>query len=257
MKPLLALGLGMANTRSVGAPDHEDEGPAPKPSLDALRGGSGGLFTGVLIFSIFTNLLVLTGPLFMLQVYDRVLSSRSEETLVALTVLVAVLFLFYGCLDYARTRVLARVGERLEQRMAGRVFQAALGAQATRARDPLADTALDDLGAIRNYYGSGAMIALHDVPWTPVFLLAIFIFHPILGWAAVVGGACLVVATLANQSLTKTPRQRALDRAQVADRFVQDALSGAPLVWSQGMTDTMKQRWLQLQGLAAENRMAA
>ncbi len=225
--------------------------------LGLLRAGTGGLFAGVLIFSIFTNLLVLTGPLFMLQVYDRVLSSRSEETLVALTALVAVLFLFYGCLDYARTRVLARAGERLEHRMSGRVFSAALASEATKSGDKTAQTALDDLGSIRAYLGSGAMTALLDVPWTPVFLFAIFIFHPLLGWAAVFGGACLVIATLANQLLTKSPRRRALDGAQTAERFARDAMTGAPLVWSQGMSGTMSRRWQTLQGQAADDRLAA
>ncbi|MEM9031333.1 MAG: type I secretion system permease/ATPase, partial [Pseudomonadota bacterium] len=92
------------------------------------RSSAGGIFRSAILFSIFTNLLVLTGPLYMMQIYDRVLGSRSEETLVALTVLMAGLFLLYGLLDAARTRLMARAAARVQDASADRVFRAAIEA---------------------------------------------------------------------------------------------------------------------------------
>ena len=96
--------------------------------LTLAKTGARGLMRTTLLFSVFTNLLMLTGPLFMLQIYDRVLGSRSEETLVALTGLVTGLFLLYGLIEYARGRVLARAGARFQSAKSDRVFRAALDA---------------------------------------------------------------------------------------------------------------------------------
>jgi len=144
-------------------------------------------FISVGIFSAFVNLLMLTGPLFMLQVYDRVLGSRSEETLVALLVLITGLYLLMGVLDYARGRVAARVGAGFQARLDRRVFSGTL-------RNILADnqprvfSSLRDLEAIHKLFSSQALFALLDIPWAPIFILTIFVFHPLLGWLAL-GGA--------------------------------------------------------------------
>ena len=143
------------------------------------------LFGAVFVFSIFTNLLMLSGPLYMLQVYDRVLGSRSEETLVSLSILLAFLFLMMGLLDYARGRVAARIGARFQDGMDGRVFSASLSAARRKGG---AQTGLQDLEAVQRLLTSPAFMAIFDIPWTPLFLLAIFIFHPWLGWLALGGG---------------------------------------------------------------------
>ena len=131
-------------------------------------------------FSIFVNLLMLTGPLFMLQVYDRVLGSRSEETLVALLILVIGLYALMWMLDFARARLVARFGARLQSKLDARVFSA----QLTRPNDPSRPeqaSAANDLEAIQTFYASPVFLALMDAPFTPVFIAAIFIFHPLLG----------------------------------------------------------------------------
>ena len=137
------------------------------------------------VFSIFVNILMLTGPLFMLQVYDRVLGSRSEETLVALLVLVIGLYGFMWLLDFSRTRLLARYGARFQAELDDKVFEVQLteGPGAT----PETLSANRDLEAVQGFYGSPAMPALMDAPFTPLFIGVIFIFHPWLGWFAIAG----------------------------------------------------------------------
>ena len=129
-------------------------------------------------FSIFVNLLMLTGPLFMLQVYDRVLGSRSEETLVALTVLVIALYALMWPLDFARSRLVARYGARFQSDLDERVFRSVIQARATQSAGPTAATATRDLEAIQSFFGSPGLIALLDTPFTPLFIAAIFVFHP-------------------------------------------------------------------------------
>ena len=145
---------------------------------------SGRLFVSIGLFSAFVNLLMLTGPLFMLQVYDRVLTSRSEATLVALVAIVAFLFLMMGLLDHARARVLARAGARFQARMDARV----VGAILTRAgRSPQARSApatgLQDLEAMQRFASGPGPFAFFDAPWTPVFLFVLFSFHWLPGRA--------------------------------------------------------------------------
>jgi ATP-binding cassette, subfamily C, bacterial len=171
-----------------------------REELRSARRESRGLFGAVLLFSIFVNLLMLTGPIFMLQVYDRVLSSRSEATLLALVVLVAFLYLMMGLLDYARGRITARAGARFQDRLDRRVFQAALDRAAVKPDDPLAGAAQRDLESIQRLLASPALLALFDATWTPIFIAAIFLFHPWLGWLAVAGGAVLMISALCSIS---------------------------------------------------------
>jgi PrtD family type I secretion system ABC transporter len=221
----------------------------------AGRAKVGGLLSATFVFSIFTNLLLLTGPLFMLQVYDRVLASRSEETLVALFALVGLLYVFYGLIEYARGRVVARVGARLQEVLNGPVFRAMLKRSVRRTRDR--QGTLQDIDALRALFASPVILALFDMPWTPVFLAAIFIFHPMLGWVAVVGGAILILAAILNQLLTREMTARAAEQAQVSARLVAQAEAARDFVMAQGMGDAIAQRWIGLQTRAVELTMRA
>jgi PrtD family type I secretion system ABC transporter len=221
----------------------------------AGRAKVGGLLSATFVFSIFTNLLLLTGPLFMLQVYDRVLASRSEETLVALFALVGLLYVFYGLIEYARGRVVARVGARLQEVLNGPVFRAMLKRSVRRTRDR--QGTLQDIDALRALFASPVILALFDMPWTPVFLAAIFIFHPMLGWVAVLGGAILILAAILNQLLTREMTARAAEQAQVSARLVAQAEAARDFVMAQGMGDAIAQRWIGLQTRAVELTMRA
>jgi ATP-binding cassette subfamily C protein len=135
-----------------------------REELKAARRENRRLFVAVFIFSIFVNLLMLTGPLYMLQVYDRVIASRSEETLVALSILVTCLFVAMGLLDNARGRVMARVGARFQDRLDRRVFAAAMKRSAVVPNDATAVAAQRDLESVQRLLSSPVLLAIFDIP---------------------------------------------------------------------------------------------
>ena len=173
--------------------------------LRAARAGQNGLIAAAVLFSVFVNLLMLTGPLYMLQVYDRVLGSRSEATLIALSVIVTFMFLIMGVLDHVRSRVLARVGARIQDRLDRRVFSAALRRLMVLPDDQVALAAQRDVEAVQRLWSSPLVAALADLPWTPIFIAAIFVLHPLMGWLSVAGAILILLITLANQWMTRGP----------------------------------------------------
>lgn len=221
---------------------------------DARKAGST-LVLVVFLFSIFVNLLMLTGPLFMLQVYDRVLGSRSEETLAALFLLVGVLYLLMALLDYARGRVMARYGAGFQAALDRSVFEANLSQTAGDERPQGAG--LRDLEAIQTLTASPVFLALFDMPWSPFFLFAIFIFHPMLGWVAVAGAAVLVVIAVLNQVLTYKKVGRAQVTAHKAQGFAAQAQNAREIIQSQGMRGAVSERWLEQQNAALDDRVSS
>ena len=216
------------------------------------------LFASIGVFSAFVNLLMLTGPLFMLQVYDRVLTSRSEATLVALVVMVAFLFLMMGLLDHARARVLARAGARFQARMEGRV----LGAILTRAgRSPAARSApatgLRDLEAMQRFASGSAPFAFFDAPWTPAFLFVLFTFHWTLGMLAMGSGALLLALALVNQARTSRLQAEAGDASAQAAHFVEQVRAGGETVRGLGMRSTALARSQALRDRSLAKAVAA
>ncbi len=211
--------------------------------LKAARRETRGLVLATIIFSTFVNLLMLTGPLYMLQVYDRVLGSRSEATLVALSVLVVFLFLIMGVLDYARGRVMALVGARFQDRLDRRVFAASMQRSAVAPNDPLAISAQRDLEAIRTFLASPVLLALMDLPWTPAFLAVIFVFHPTMGWLSVAGGLVLVGVTLLNQMLSRIPQKEAVAASILSERTADQLKVEAETMQALGMTEVAFDRW--------------
>ena len=221
-----------------------------RAELRAARNESRYLFVSVFVFSIFVNILMLTGPLYMLQVYDRVLGSRSEETLVALTVLVAFLFAMMGMLDYARGRVMARAGARFQDRLDRRVFSAAIKRMTAQPNDPGAMAAQRDLESVQRFLTSPVLLAICDIPWTPFFIAAIFMFHTYLGIMAVVGGVLLVAITLLNQSLTRRAMAEANGATLRADQFAEQIKAESEVVQSLGMRGSSFDRWQLARGQA-------
>ncbi len=223
---------------------------------DALR-SSWKLFTTTFIFSFFVNALMLTGPLYMLQVYDRVLGSRSKETLLALSILVAFLYLVMGLLDYARGRVLARAGARFQALLDYRVFSAVLRQAGLSAGRLGPNTGMRDLEAVQRLLSSPALFAVFDIPWTPVFLLAIFVFHPWLGYLAIGGGAVLIAITVLNQLLTKRAVAAANLATAQADMFGESVRAEAELVQSLGMRGAVFDRWMQHRSRSLEQTLTS
>jgi PrtD family type I secretion system ABC transporter len=215
--------------------------------LAGARASIRGLVVAAALFSIFVNLLMLTGPLYMLQVYDRVLGSRSEETLIALTLIVVYLYGLMAILDFSRGRLMARAAARLKMALEGRVFRAVLRRSAVLGEAAAAQPgSLRDLDAVCRMTGSPALASLFDLPWTPIFIAGIFTFHPWLGWLAVFGGAVLLVFTLANQSLTLRPAVDAAQFTEAADQMGEQLRAEAETVQSLGMTGATFRRWESL-----------
>nr|WP_104008954.1 type I secretion system permease/ATPase [Jhaorihella thermophila] len=200
------------------------------------------LYWFVALFSFFANLLMLTGPLYMLQVYDRVLGSRSEATLIALTLLVAFLYGVMGILDYSRGRIMARLGARFQSALDRRVFDAMVRRSAV-SNDPVAQTGLADLESVQRLIASPVLMSIFDLPWTPVFLFGIFIFHPWLGWLAVAGGALLILITLFNQIFSRTPVLKAGIATQRAGLVADEIRNEAETIQSMGMRGAAFLRW--------------
>ena len=214
-----------------------DNATAPRGTeVRAALSESRRLFVSIGLFSIFVNLLMLTGPLFMLQIYDRVLASRSEATLVALVAIVTFLFLMMGLLDHARSRVLARAGARFQMRLDARVLSAIL----TRAgRSPAARSApatgLADLEAMQRFASGPGPFAFFDAPWTPVFLFVLFTFHWLLGVLAVVSGVLLLALALLNSVRTAHLQADAGAASAKAGHFVEQLRAGGETVRGLGM----------------------
>ncbi len=200
------------------------------------------------VFSFFTTMLMLATPMFLLLIYDRVLSARSEETLAALFGLVVVLLILLALLDYSRRRILARFGARLQEQLELKV----LGALDERGPRSALGAALvsgtRDLDRLRSFFHSGALIAVLDIFWAPIFLGAVFLFHPLLGWVASLGVlllicvSCLRVigsAHLGEEADLASGKMNALGRRL---RDAQETLG------SQRMADAMVERWRAVRG---------
>ena len=225
--------------------------------LRAARRESNALMLAVFLFSVVVNLLLLTGPLYMLQVYDRVLGSRSEPTLFALTALIVFLFLVMGILDHARGRVMARVGAAFQARLDRRTFEAALKRAQVAPGDPAAAAAQRDLEAIQRLFASPVLLAVFDVPFVPLFLGAIFIFHPMMGWLSVAGGVLLILVTVLNQRATKVPLAKANSATLVAERMADNLKAESEVVQALGMREAGFTRWQRARGASLSESINA
>ncbi|WP_194097850.1 type I secretion system permease/ATPase [Marivivens aquimaris] len=221
--------------------------------LVAARKESRGLYWLVAVFSFVVNILMLTGPLYMMNVYDRVMGSGSVQTLVALTVLVGYLYLCMALTDYVRGRVMGRVGARFQSRLDRRVFEASLRAHSINKAIPQAASGLRDLESIQRFIISPALMSAFDLPFMPIFFAGIFIFHPYLGYLALVGAFVLIMITIANQLSTKVPLENANRQTQASEAMGQLIRSEAEMVQSLGMRNSTFARWktLREESLAA------
>ncbi len=244
------LGVAMANSMTNGRMELQD-----------VRRAFRGIVVTVAIFSMVMNVLILNGPLFMLQTYDRVLSARSESTLLALIVVMAFLFAIMGLLDWSRGRLLTRLGAEFQARLDQRVFDAILKRS---VRDSSVDekTAagqqLKDLEAVNRFYASPVFAALFDAPWTPIFLVGLGYFHPWIGVFAVSGGLLLALSAALNQLTTRTSSIKAAVSGYVSDRFADQLRDEAETIHSLGMQSNVFAKWAQARrrSLAMSTRAA-
>lgn len=228
-----------------------------RAELLAARRESRGLYWMVAIFSFFVNMLMLTGPLYMLNVYDRVLGSRSLETLIALSVLVAFLYTMMGVMDFVRGRVMGRVGARFQATMDRRVFAAVLKATTMNRALKEAATGLRDLESVQRLITSPALMALFDLPWTPLFFFGIFLFHPWMGLLGLGGGAILITIALINQFVTRKPLQAANAATFQSEALGSQIRAESEMVHSLGMRDAAFSRWQVARGESLDATIGA
>jgi PrtD family type I secretion system ABC transporter len=204
----------------------------------------GAAFLASAVFSFFLNLLMLVVPLYMLQVFDRVLSSRSESTLLMLTILAGFMLLVLGVLEAVRARVLVRTGVKFEASLKDRVF-AAVFERSVGAPGGTRAQALQDLDALRQFLTGSGLLALLDAPWAPIFIGVIFLLQPWLGVASLIGALVLLVLALLNEALTSRPLKAASERAIKANNFAEASLNNAEVLKAMGMLDGIRDRWYQ------------
>ena len=209
---------------------------------DALR-ACRSAFIGVGAMSCMINLLYLTGSIFMLEIYDRVLPSRSVPTLVGLVVLAGGLYIAQGVLDLIRGRILGRIGTSLDEALNSRVFE-------TVVRLPLMVGArneglqpLRDLDNVRSFLGSMGPGAFFDLPWLPLYLAICFAFHVLIGLTALVGAAILVTLTLVTEFMSRVPAREAMSLAARRNDLAATSRRNAEVLVAMGMSGRLTKRW--------------
>ena len=232
-------------------------GPARAAVRRALLQGNGALLGFALGFGVLVNLLMLTGPVFMLQIYDRVLAARSEATLTALFALVCFLYAMMAVLDHARGRIMARVGARFQARLDRPVFDAALMRCARHPGDPVAAQAPTDVETVQRLLASPLVPALQDAPWTPLFIVVIFAFHPQLGLLALAGALVLLVLAGLNQALLRRPLAEASRAGLTAQRIGLGLQQQGDALVALGMGRQVRQHWQGARDLALAMAIAA
>lgn len=200
-------------------------------------------FAATLIFSMFTNLLMFVGPLYMLQIYDRVLSSRNSTTLIALTVISVGLLLAYGLLEFTRSKLLVRAGLQFDEVLAHPTFHLVVKQQ-TAMPGAGAQVALSDIDKVREFLTGQGILAFFDAPWVPLFLGLCFAFHPWLGLVATGGALVIFSLALANEFSTRGTLAEAGRAGNGANHFVSTTMQNAEVIRALGMERPLAKRWL-------------
>ncbi|MDW5415618.1 type I secretion system permease/ATPase [Iodobacter sp. CM08] len=230
----------------------------PRSELASVLHGLRQHFMVAGIFSFFINLLMLVPSIYMLQVYDRVLASRNETTLVMITVITLGLYGLMSLLEMVRSRLLVRISSKLDSQLNARVFTAAFERN-LRAGNSDAGLALNDLNNIRQFLTGQGLFAFFDAPWAPIYLAVLFMLGSLLGWLAVVGALLLTGLAYLTEIVSKKPIAEASTHANLATRFANNNLRNAEVIEAMGMLDGLMQRWykhhgkfLALQGEASD-----
>ena len=203
-------------------------------------------FWSVAIFSGLVNLLMLAGPLYMLQVYDRVLASQSIPTLIALSLLLAGAYGFQAILDLVRSRVVVRAAGLLDRHLGGTVHGAVMRLALVTREPGDAHQPVRDLDQIRSFLTSPGPIAIVDLPWMPVFLCICFLLHPVLGLLSVGGALVLTATTFLTERASREPSRELMRGAGQRSSSIEAARRNSETVTAMGLGDTLSKRWLAL-----------
>lgn len=205
---------------------------------------------GAVLLSIMANVLTLTGPLFMLQIYDRILPSRSVPTLVSLLSIVVVLFGFYALVEWLRARLSVRIGNLCEERVGWPVLSTMLGRDMSGPASRL--DILRNLDTVRTFFSSPAPVALLDLPWLPAYLGLVFFLHPALGVLSIIGAALLTGLLLLNDFLSRHATRRALAFKAHRQRLASEAIDNVEAISSMGMNNALLERIWRVHGALSQ-----
>lgn len=208
----------------------------PEPPLKQAMTEARAILKRVGGFSLIINLLVLTSPLYMLQVYDRVLSARSEPTLLYLTLFAVACLAILGALELVRSRILVRMGSRFDALLSEKVFTIVLS-------EGRSGQSFRDLDALRTFLTGSGMLSLLDAPWTPIYVALVYLLHPLLGHVALFGVLILLALGLLNERLTSAPLAEAGKEMATSTRFAELSARNAEAVRAMGMLPGLKKLW--------------
>lgn len=203
------------------------------------------VFWTVGLFTAFINLLMLVPSVYMLQVYDRVLPSRNEITLLMLTLIMLGLFGMMSLLEYVRSMVVIRIGSQLDMRLNNRVYTAAYETNLKNGNSD-AGQMLSDLTNVRQFLTGSALFAFFDAPWFPIYLLVIFLFNPWLGLFALIGSLLLIALAVINEMSSKGPLKEASNLSIMSNSLASTNLRNAEIIEALGMLPNLKKRWFEL-----------
>ncbi|MEL7090166.1 MAG: ATP-binding cassette domain-containing protein [Pseudomonadota bacterium] len=206
--------------------------------------------------SFLANVLRLSGPMFMILIYDRVLPSRSVETLVVLFAMVAVLLLALGMFDYARKRLLVRFAARFQETVENAIFSSTSKDKFFNPKHSKPVSGLDELDAIRTFI-NGSSVAIMDFIWSPLFLMVVFILHPTLGFVTLGGMAVLVLLTLMQRFVTRTRDEQAQASATRINKLKNLMVASRQVVRAQEMTSSFNRRWLEARRTSRDHAIEA
>ncbi len=221
-----------------------------------IASGSGALLLATLLFSIGINMLALTAPMYMLQVYDRVLASSSFETLIYLSMIAAAALLTFALLEGVRTRLLARIGARFHDTMTETLMRRSIYMCAIPAAQGLPPSDRD-VDQVRAFVGGAPVTAFLDFPWIFIFLGVLYVLHPWFFYAAIAAAIVLLVLALVSELTTRGHVRKAAGAAQMAQVFLSSGRRNAELVEGMGMRDALERRWREAHDVALSTQISA
>jgi len=193
-------------------------------------------------FSLFINILMLVPPLYMLQLYDRVLTSRSEDTLILLTAIVLVLFITMALLEIVRSKILVKIGNNLDYILSQRIFNL-LFDLANKHPGKATAVPLNDLTQIKQFMTGNGLFAFFDAPWIPIYIAVLFIFHPMFGYFAIFAAIVLLSLAIVNEYVTKEKLGEANGLSRASGAYVESNLRNAEVINAMGMKDNVRSVW--------------
>lgn len=216
----------------------DGKGRLLKESIKACRDG----FLAIAGFSFFINLLVLTAPLYMMEVFDRVLMSRSTETLFMLTLIAGVALMVMAGLEIVRSSLMVRLSNWLDGRLGGALLSASVETSLRNEKDPTIQ-GVRDLATLRTFLTGPGIFPILDAPWMPVFIVVIFVLNPLLGWISLIGALILFALALANEFSTRGLLQHAGAASMKAMVQAEASARNAAAIGAMGMMPNMIRRW--------------